>query len=439
MLKTINLKNFRSFGNLEANFTKSSGIPKKLIMIYGENGSGKSNLISSILFLKKTLNTLSVLDNFDKLMESDESENYDGYRVNTIFSFARTFLSKQIKENKMIDSDENMVLEFHYVYHTSKEAIYKMEFDDTKIVYESFHCQLEKNMVKVYEISNDNTYFNNNLFMTEKYENEIKEKVLKYFGKHTFLAIINNERFINNVKYIKQNISKSFLEAIDELVDCSVWSKQQKNENELIDTSQLMLNLSHGSISIKDKKLLLNTEEALSYYFTCLYSDIKSVHYEFDEDNKRIKYNLYFDKIISGKIRSIPYYLESTGTDKLLKIFPYIYKCLKKGTVFIDEIDSGIHDILMNYLLLNLEKQIKGQLIITTHNTMLLQKINPDYSYVINVDLNGNKTLNCVKDYGRIQNNHNVSTRYLNGIFGGIPQPGHIDLQEIVLSIDNRK
>ena len=51
MLKSIKLKNFRSFGNLEANFTTKSGRPKKLIMIYGENGSGKSNLMASILFL----------------------------------------------------------------------------------------------------------------------------------------------------------------------------------------------------------------------------------------------------------------------------------------------------------------------------------------------------------------------------------------------------
>lgn len=439
MLKSIKLKNFKSFGNLEANFTMSSGKTKKLIMIYGENGSGKSNFISSIFFLKNTLNTLSFLEHLDQMIESDESEKYDGDKLNSIITFARTFLYKQIKENKMIGSDENMVLEYHYAYHTNKEAIYRMEFDDNKIVYESFHCQLEKNMVKIYEISNDKTYFNNNLFMTEKYENEIKEKILKYFGKHSFLAIISNERSSNNEKFMKQNISKAFLKALDELEDCSVWCKQQKFEDGFIYTSHLMLNLSHGSISIKDKEILLKTEEALNNYFTCLYSDIKSVHYDVEEDNNKIKYNLYFDKLICGKIRSIPHNLESTGTDKLLKIFPYIHKCLKTGTVFIDEIDSGIHDVLMNYLLVNLEKQIKGQLIITTHNTMLLQKINPDYSYVINVDPNGNKTLNCVKDYGRIQNNHNVSIRYLNGIFGGIPQPGHIDLQEIMSSIDNRK
>ena len=93
----------------------------------------------------------------------------------------------------------------------------------------------------------------------------------------------------------------------------------------------------------------------------------------------------------------------------------------------------------MSYLLVNLEKQIKGQLIITTHNTLLLQKIKTDYLYVINVDANGNKSLNCIKDFGRIQNNHNVTNRYINGIFGGIPQPGYMDLQEIMSTIDNRR
>ncbi len=439
MLKSIKLKNFRSFGNLEADFTMSSGKPKKLIMIYGENGSGKSNFISSIQFLKNTLDTLSFQEHLNKMLESEKIEKYDEETIKSFIKFTRSNLSVEIKENKMIGSDDNMILEFHYVYASNKEAIYKLEFDDDKIIYESFHCQLEKNMVKVYEISNEKPYFNNNLFMTEKYASEMKEKVFKYFGKHSFLAVVFNEMRLNNLKYMNQNISKSFLRAIDELFECSLWCKHYKSDEGFINTSKILFNLDQGTIYKKEMDKLSKIEEALNSYFISLYSDIKGIHYDIEEDKNKLKYNLYFDKLINGKIRSIPHNLESTGTIKLLDIFPYIYKCLNKGTVFIDEIDSGVHDLLMNHLLVNLEKQIKGQLVITTHNTMLLQKIKPDYSYVINVDLNGNKTLNCVKDYGRIQNNHNVSTRYINGIFGGIPQPGHIDLQEIMSSIDNRK
>ncbi|MCI6014749.1 MAG: ATP-binding protein [Coprobacillus sp.] len=439
MLKKIKLKNYRSFGNLEADFTIGSGKAKKLVVIYGENGSGKSNFITSILFLKNTLNTLSFQERLNSMIETNEVEKYDEKTLKSLIKITKSNLSEEIKNNKMIDSDENMVLEFNYSYSNNKEALYRLEFDNDKIVYEQLSAQLEKNMVKIFEISEDKIYFNKHLFINDKYENEIKEKTLKYFGKHSFISIIFNERHLNNNKYINQNISNDFLNAIEELNNCSVWCKNVRHEEGFIYTSKIIFNLSNGNIPKDEKEELLKIEEALNIYFSSLYSDIKSVHYNIQEEDNKIKYSLCFDKLINGKIRSIPFSLESTGTNKLLNIFPYIYNCLNNETVFIDEIDSGIHDVLMSYLLVNLEKQIKGQLIITTHNTLLLQKIKTDYLYVINVDANGNKSLNCIKDFGRIQNNHNVTNRYINGIFGGIPQPGYMDLQEIMSTIDNRR
>ncbi len=439
MLKGIKLKNFRSFGNLEVNFTTKSQKPKKLIMIYGENGSGKSNLMGSILFLKKTLDTLSSQENFNKIYDEAEIDKLDNEILKELIKESRTSLASEIVKNKLIGSNENMVLEFDYLYANNKEAKYKMEFDDEKIIYESLYCQIEKNLVKTFEITTDKIYFNNNLFINEKYKKEIEEKVLKYFGKHSFLSIISNERVINNIKYMNLNVSKSFLKALAELHNCSLSYKQHNTEYSYISANKTLMVLKQGVISKKEKKTLLNIEESLSNYFSCLYSDIKGIHFELEENDNNIKYLLYFDKLINGKIRFVPYYLESMGTLKLLDIFPYIYNCLKSGTVFIDEIDTGVHDVLMKHILENLEKQIKGQLIITTHNTMLLQKMKADYSYVINVDINGNKTLNCIKDFGRIQNNHNVSTRYLNGIFGGVPQPGYMDFTDIMSNIEQEE
>ena len=439
MLKGIKLKNFRSFGNLEVNFTTKSQKPKKLIMIYGENGSGKSNLMGSILFLKKTLDTLSSQENFNKIYDEAEIDKLDNEILKELIKESRTSLASEIVKNKLIGSNENMVLEFDYLYANNKEAKYKMEFDDEKIIYESLYCQIEKNLVKTFEITTDKIYFNNNLFINEKYKKEIEEKVLKYFGKHSFLSIISNERVINNIKYMNLNVSKSFLKALAELHNCSLSYKQHNTEYSYISANKTLMVLKQGVISKKEKNTLLNIEESLSNYFSCLYSDIKGIHFELEENDNNIKYLLYFDKLINGKIRFVPYYLESMGTLKLLDIFPYIYNCLKSGTVFIDEIDTGVHDVLMKHILENLEKQIKGQLIITTHNTMLLQKMKADYSYVINVDINGNKTLNCIKDFGRIQNNHNVSTRYLNGIFGGVPQPGYMDFTDIMSNIEQEE
>ena len=439
MLKSINIKNFRSFSELNADFTSSNHKPKKLVMIYGENGSGKSNFMASIAFLKNTLNSLSFQQYLNKMIENNEFENNDENTIKKLISIMRSNLHEEIKLNKMIGSEENMVLEFNYVYDRTKDATYKLEFSDEGVIYESLYCQLEKNLVKSFEISDGKIYFNNILFKSAQYEGEIKEKVQKYFGKHTFLSIIFNEFRLNNKKYINKNISKSFLKAINELNDCSVWCKYSKTEEGYINTKKIMRYLAQGYINKNEENDLLNIQEALNNYFICLYSDIKGIHYKLEENNNHYKYTLFFDKLINGKIRSIPSTLESTGTLKLLDIFPYIYKCISGGTVFIDEIDSGVHDLLMNDLLVNIEKQIKGQLIITTHNTMLLKNIKADFSYVINVDIYGNKNLNCIKDFGRIQNNHNVSTRYLNGIFGGIPQAANIDLQEIMSPINGKE
>lgn len=439
MLEKIKLTNFKSFGNLEADFTSSLNKPKKLIMIYGENGSGKSNFVSSILFLKNTFNTFSLQEYLNKIIQNDVINEYDEELIKNIIRNKKVNLFDEIKNYKMIESNGTMSLEFTFTYNdnSSKEAIYKMEFDNQQIIFESFYCQLEKNLVLAFEITNNEIHLNNSLFINKNYEKEIKDKIYKFFGKHSFLSILFNEIKQNNLKFINDSISNSFLKAIEELDNCSVWYKNIDHVEMPTNHNHILYHLSNGMIEKKELNKLKELEEALNNYFTSLYSDIKGVHYELNEENNKISYTLYFDKIINQNIRSIPYSMESTGTMKLLTLFLYINRCIVSNeTVFIDAIDSGIHDILMNYLLLNLEKEIKGQLIITTHNTLLLQKINPEYSYVINVDINGNKSLNCIKDFGRIQKNHNITTRYLNGVFGGIPEPGYLDLQEIMSSIN---
>ena len=51
MFEYIKLKNYKSFGDVEFNLLDKSKNPKKLILIYGENGIGKSNLASSFFML----------------------------------------------------------------------------------------------------------------------------------------------------------------------------------------------------------------------------------------------------------------------------------------------------------------------------------------------------------------------------------------------------
>ena len=100
----------------------------------------------------------------------------------------------------------------------------------------------------------------------------------------------------------------------------------------------------------------------------------------------------------------------------------------------IDELDSGIHDFLFSCVLKDLYYyKMKGQLIITTHNTTLLEtKIKKDYIYLFNIDSNGKKILIPITEYEREHPNTNFRKRYLKGLYGGIPMIDDIDFDDIL-------
>lgn len=46
MFTCVKLKNFKSFNDITLDLTDKNNRPKSLVLIYGENGIGKSNLAS---------------------------------------------------------------------------------------------------------------------------------------------------------------------------------------------------------------------------------------------------------------------------------------------------------------------------------------------------------------------------------------------------------
>lgn len=80
MFEYIRLKNFKSFGDIEFNLLDKKGNPKRLILLYGENGIGKSNLASAFFMLSETLRTMDVRD----IMQSILSEEPDSLSLSLI-------------------------------------------------------------------------------------------------------------------------------------------------------------------------------------------------------------------------------------------------------------------------------------------------------------------------------------------------------------------
>ncbi|RHO83813.1 ATP-binding protein, partial [Clostridiaceae bacterium AF42-6] len=59
---------------------------------------------------------------------------------------------------------------------------------------------------------------------------------------------------------------------------------------------------------------------------------------------------------------------ESTGIKKLIRLFGFLKEMVQGGIVFIDELDSNLHDVYLCALLEYLMEYGEGQLCFTTHN-----------------------------------------------------------------------
>ena len=73
MCEYVKLKNFKSFGNIEFSLLDRNNQPQKMVLIYGENGIGKSNFASAFFMLSETLRTMDVRDIMESLLADDEN------------------------------------------------------------------------------------------------------------------------------------------------------------------------------------------------------------------------------------------------------------------------------------------------------------------------------------------------------------------------------
>lgn len=445
MLSYIKLKNFKSFSDIMLDLRGQKGIPKRMAFIYGENGSGKSNLMFSLFFLSRTLNTLrnqeQMKDVNDFKFTQMISELKDSGTKNEIFEQLikqRFFtLNDLINEYKTLNCEDMLEIEIGF-YINNKEGSYALGFDDKKVVYEELRYQVKERVGTLYSLKEDYIKMSPSVFKNSEYANELKEDIEKYWGKHTFMSILFNERATKNKKYIESRLNKNLFEVLNWFRRYSVLCKNSHTETAKVAIPfDFLSSLEDGSIKKKDDRELFAFEKVLNEFFTQLYSDIKKVYYKLTPRDEGFDYELYLKKILNGKILDIPFNLESTGTQKLLDIFPFMFLAISGSTVLVDEVDSGIHDLLMCNIieLLNeaLETSIDGQFIVTTHNTHLMKKLPNENVYILRADALGNKDIITIDEYEfRTQKTNSIQSKYLNGDYSGVPIIGYMDFSEMV-------
>ena len=445
MFTYVKLKNFLSFGDVIFDFRKSAKKAKQFAAIYGENGSGKSNFVKSIEFIHHTLTSFRRAQDTQEIAELLKSDDE---------SAPVELLERIMRENDMeyyltscrtIDCEEPSEVEFGFLL-DGYEGVYKLSFLQ-KLISESLYYFTGKQRGYLFDISVDKSEkiiykFWSGTFLDDKIKEETIDDILKFWGKHSFLGIIVQQITERNDSYIRNTISEYVLKVIDMFMNTTVISNTSASlKTSIVNTkpNNVLRNLQTGKITKTQLPLLERSERILRDFFTQTYADIKDISYEKEiTPAGAIRYQLYVDKMIAGKIRRISFKNESAGTQRILSIVRMLLGLFCGVTVVYDEIDDGIHDVLLCNIIKSLLQDINGQLIITTHNTMLLEEIDPRSAYVICVDYLGNKEIKCIADFS-IQSNNNARIKYLKGLFGGTPYIDGIDYDTIVEEIEGTK
>lgn len=152
---------------------------------------------------------------------------------------------------------------------------------------------------------------------------------------------------------------------------------------------------------------------------------------------RRKAYQLKLTHGTSDRSFTVPYQLESRGTQRLVELSPLLYDLMHSAppiVAFVDELHESLHPKLFEEIIrdFNCSTHMKaacGQLIFATHETSLLDAeaknavLRRDQIYLTEKDASGAARLYSVAEFGE-RNNLNIRRRYLQGRYGALPSLG---------------
>lgn len=439
MFSKVVVDNFTSFDHFEFDLieNKTDKKAKRLAIVYGENGIGKTCLVKIFDFLVQTFISLVANEELFKLIGRLKENKLQDSFMSSLFntSITEQRITGILKKYYKINASENMKVSYECIIKKNK-YIYTMVFNKTSIIQEKLLC----NGLVVFACNGNKLEMPESYFLNNEFNDKLKTLFDMYFGdKHTFVSCLVSQRRNVSASFFKQSISKELIMFLDMLHSMTVITRdiptsQQEFGSENY-SEDFLTPIVSGDYNQRLQRKMEKTQVALSMFFSSLYSNIHSLEYHIDTNQSgKQTYHLYFVENNCGHMIRIPYELESTGTKRLVSLFTSLYDIAKNNRIIvIDEIDYGINDILLKSILESLEDGICGQFIITTHNTLLLKNSIKKNIYLLDRDENQNVCSYSLDEFGRkIQPKTDIIGQYLKGLYGGVPQTGSFSMKYIV-------
>lgn len=446
MFTKITLENFRSFDHIVFDLTEKGNVPKHLAVLYGENGAGKSNLMSAFVLLPELTRTMDVRDAYERLLTRDaifQDEKMEKVMREQMRHSLRD-MSAIIKDYRMIDCEDPIVAEYEFNIN-GNNGCYRVEFGQDEIVHERLEYVLNRRRGLYFDCSSDGILINDTVIQGTNGKDflvDVKETAKRYWGKHSLLAILLYEMKDKSNAFGRDNVTENFNTVLREFRDlsCAV-SMGNKSWEGLSSKLQVLKRPLQGHLSLRRETELDYASDFFTQLFTSVDLSVRKIFYKKEFHDDEIYYKLIEEKYIAGNYRRIDFERESAGNCQLLNISCYLLTACMGGVVILDEAEANIHDLLFQKLLEEIRPILKGQVIMTTHNTMLMEaSFAREATYILSVDPDNpsDKKIRCISDYRkRTYAANNIRNKYLNCEYGGVPELRQTEFQESIEKICN--
>lgn len=446
MFTKITLENFRSFDHIVFDLTEKGNVPKHLAVLYGENGAGKSNLMSAFVLLPELTRTMDVRDAYERLLTRDaifQDEKMEKVMREQMRHSLRD-MSAIIKDYRMIDCEDPIVAEYEFNIN-GNNGCYRVEFGQDEIVHERLEYVLNRRRGLYFDCSSDGILINDTVIQGTNGKDflvDVKETAKRYWGKHSLLAILLYEMKDKSNAFGRDNVTENFNTVLREFrgLSCAV-SMGNKSWEGLSSKLQVLKRPLQGHLSLRREAELDYASDFFTQLFTSVDLSVRKIFYKKEFHDDEIYYKLIEEKYIAGNYRRIDFERESAGNCQLLNISCYLLTACMGGVVILDEAEANIHDLLFQKLLEEIRPILKGQVIMTTHNTMLMEaSFAREATYILSVDPDNpsDKKIRCISDYRkRTYAANNIRNKYLNCEYGGVPELRQTEFQESIEKICN--
>lgn len=378
-------------------FNTPHGELLKSCLMYGANGSGKTNFINALSFMKAIVT--SELDVQTKIISSINYFLFNKSSKEKPIKFSISFIIDGVLYdygfsilNNKITSEylDKKVQRTTHVFTRSGSG-----FETIKISTPDF-----KNVEHVIKNTREDVLF---LSWANFCNNEMAMKIYKWFdGIQIFDADDTSQLLSVTVDYMEQN---------------------DNGKEEII-------NLMHNvGIQIEDMELEIKDLEITEFLMSALKKNYKE---KFKSMRPRgvdltIKQKVYDEKWEKYEMADFGFELESAGTRKLFEIAGPIISAINNGSVvLIDEIDARLHPALVRYLVMMFnsisQNPKNAQLICNTHDVTLLDEdIRRDQICFLEKNEYGVSELYCLCDFTGVRKDSKILKQYLLGAYGALP------------------